>query len=260
MHSIGKNGLGAVLVAITWALLSLGATTSLAESPSTADTSEDQDAPHFLATLTVSGKVRYTPARSRECGTLSFQSQERTMVFTERPTRQALSMSTDDLVKSWTEGYGSVPPNAQLQLFNHTGASQALVLQLKSAPTWDSATHTVSFPNACLIEIADDTQKRKPVGEFEFGALFIDSAKAFDWNSCYPKDDNATTDADGVCLEQWGSYPASCQRAGGTGHTSTARGKRCKEVCKTTTCPNGCFKSYSASVSVSDLASAYNCK
>jgi hypothetical protein len=220
--------------------------------------SEDEDTPQFLATMTITGDVRFGVTKHRECGPLSFKAAARSTVFTEQPTRQATSVATADFVKDWNDWYGSVTPNAQLELFSRTGDFQHAVVYLKSAPTWDEKSKTVTFSTACLIHINDETQKPKPARMFDHGALFIDSAKIGAWNSCYPKDDNG--DGDGVCMEQWGSYPASCQRAGGVGHTSTARGKRCKQVCNVTSCPKGCFSTYRAGTSVSNLASAYECK
>lgn len=229
-----------------------------AATPQDSEPNEDEDTPQFLATMTITGDVRFGVTRHRECGPLSFKATERSTLFTEQPTRQATSVPTADFVKEWSSLYGSVSPNAQLELFSRTGAFQHAVVYFKSAPTWDEKSKTVTFSRACLIHIADETQKLKPTRTFDHGALFIDSAKIGAWNSCYPKDDNG--DGDGVCMEQWGSYPASCQRAGGVGHTATARGKRCKEVCNVTSCPKGCFKTYRGGTSVSNLASAYECK
>ena len=230
-------------------------TTATAQAPGV--TNQDEDTPAFLGTMTTTGGVRFTATSEGKCGSLSFQTTERMTIFTERPTRQAVSKPTSELVRQWADIYGDVPPNAHLQLFSRQGGAQNSILKLGSAPSWEEATKTVTFEDVCLIDIADDTQAREPVSSFEFGALFIDTAKAFAWNSCYPSDDNG--DGDEVCLEQWGSYPGSCLHAGGVGHTSTARGKRCKQVCNVSTCPNGCFTQYMSGISWNDAASAYQC-
>ena len=83
-------------------------------------------------------------------------------------------------------------------------------------------------------------------------------AKLFSWNSCYDNNDNAATNNsyDG-CLEQWGSYAASCLKLSGRAY---APGKRCKNICNTTTCPKGCFKKYGAGNSGTLLASWYQCQ
>ena len=83
-------------------------------------------------------------------------------------------------------------------------------------------------------------------------------AKLFSWNSCYDNNDNAATgnSYDG-CLEQWGSYAASCLKLSGRAY---APGKRCKNICNTTTCPKGCFKKYGAGNSGTLLASWYQCQ
>src|SRR5687767_5682293 len=125
------------LVVTLAAILGMNASTARAEDKKTATQgvapastattqdsgpNQDEDSPQFLATMTITGNVRLGATKHRECGPLSFKAAERTTVFTEQPTRQATSVLTADFVKDWNEWYGTVLPNAQLELFNRSGA------------------------------------------------------------------------------------------------------------------------------------------
>jgi hypothetical protein len=224
--------------------------------PIVPDPDEDEDEPTFLATLTITGGVRVDGEGPEPCRALTFQAKDRAVLFTERPTRQAASVPIADYVAAWSEAYESSPPNAHIQLFSSAGASFGTVVKLDGAPTWDAATSTVTFPRTCLIAVADG----EPLPEdpsFEVGALFIDGAKTFDWNSCYSKEADSNINTYAGCLEQWGSYAASC---GKISRRDNARGKRCRKVCGKGVCSSDqCFRKYNSGVSTDLMASFYEC-
>lgn len=219
---------------------------------------EDQDKPSFLATLTITGGVRLTGNSAVPCRTLSFQAKDHTLLFTERPTRQAVNMPTAEYVAAWKEAYEASPPNAQIQLFGAGGTSFGTVVKLDGAPTWDAATKTVTFPKVCAIAVAGG----EPIPDkasFEVGALFVDGATAFKWNSCFSGSTNGgDPNSYEGCLEQWGSYAASCQKIARVKYDND---KRCKHICGRGECKSGqCYKKYDSSESGELMASAYHCE
>lgn len=106
-------------------------------------------------------------------------------------------------------------------------------------------------PQRLCVDCTDDT---RPASSEEPPA---NGAKLFAWNSCYDGGGD-TTGAYGHsgCLEQWGSYAASCLKIQ---DRTYARGKRCKNLCNVGVCSKGCFNLYKASTSVDLVASFYQC-
>lgn len=80
------------------------------------------------------------------------------------------------------------------------------------------------------------------------------------WNSCYADGEGNCNSQDCYsqtgCLEQWGSYPAACQKLA---KVQFSPGKRCKDVCNTKQCPGSCYTRYKSGGSANDLASKFRC-
>jgi hypothetical protein len=223
--------------------------------PPPATTDED---PTFLLTIAAVGGVTFPNTKEGDSPPLSLIGAVHVTAFTDRPARQAQSLHANDLVVAWSEAYGDVPPNAELQLFSADGNTQSTVVELTSAPTWDAATQTMTFASACIITTHSGIDELQPAKFFDFGSLFIDGAKLFAWNSCYsgPGEDPAPYPIYG-CLEQWGSYAASCLKLADRQYEP---GKRCKDVCNTGDCSSGCYSNYDAAGSWEYLASWYSCQ
>lgn len=83
-------------------------------------------------------------------------------------------------------------------------------------------------------------------------------AKLFAWNSCYagPKGTSTSSGYGSGCLEQWGSYAASCLKLGDRQYV---RNTRCKKICSTWECSNSCYTNYRSSESWDLGASYYEC-
>lgn len=214
----------------------------------------DED-PTFLITIAAVGGVTFPITAEGDCFPLSLIGADHITAFLDRPGRQAQSMHASELIARWADAFEDVPPNAELQLFSADGSTQSTVVELTSAPTWDAATQTMTFASACIITTHSGIDELQPAEFFDFGSLFIDGAKLFHWNSCYAGgvDDNPYSIYG--CLEQWGSYAASCLKLSDRQY---APGKRCKDVCDTPNC-DGCYSSYDSWASWELLASTYSC-
>ncbi len=232
------------------------ATAVIAHGQSADESSED---PTFLAAVMATGGGILSDEQDRDCYKLMLFGADHITLFTDRPARQAYSLHAGQFVPRWSEAYGDDPPNASLQLFNADGSTQNTIVELVSPPSWDSDTMTMTFAKVCVIASHSDPQELRPADSFNFGSLFIDGAKLFSWNSCYSVSsdgDAAPYSITGACMEQWGSYPASC---GKFANKKTASGKRCKNVCPDEFCGGNCFDDYDSGNSLKYLASYYTC-
>jgi hypothetical protein len=101
--------------------------------------------------------------------------------------------------------------------------------------------------SACTTETADPNAAPPSNG-----------AKLFDWNACHSGsgDDWTGNTISTSCMHQWGSFPAACTKLKDTKYSS---GKKCKNVCKTGDCTNGCYNKYNVGLSLNYLASTYTC-
>lgn len=225
-------------------------------APIAAQTSADEQAPEYLITVTAGAGASLEAGEQSGCYALVLNDADHVIWFSDRPARQAHSAHAANLAEGWNESFADSAPNADLQLFQEDGTSVSLILTLNDPPTWEADKQTLSFDNACEIEVAgkdtgnDAVNAEIQLGEFPMAALFIDGAKLFAWNSCVSKYN------DRICMEQWGSYPASCFKAGDRpAAIAKYKGKQCKNVCKGT----ACYTKYDQGESWKNLASSYWC-
>ena len=83
-----------------------------------------------------------------------------------------------DVAAQWPILYPKVAPNAELQLFDGAGASRTLVLQLRSAPTWDAKSKALRFPRACVTFAGDGADGSRALSSFTHGGLFLEDGAA----------------------------------------------------------------------------------
>lgn len=107
---------------------------------------------------------------------------EITMVFADRPIRQAFPIHTDEFTSAFDEFFGDEPPNAALNFRVDDGGTQvdAAVFVL-SEPRYDVDARTLTY-SAVLIPLdeetvgvtSDDRPLTKLPAKFEDASLFID--------------------------------------------------------------------------------------
>ncbi len=105
----------------------------------------------------------------------------RTTTFSDRPQRVGGTMPLSRFVSSWKSSFGTVAPNAALEI---TGAPQSrnVVLLELSAPRYDASRHLLSFRAKPLTTSSDPAlanlarqADRGVHGGFGHASLFIDS-------------------------------------------------------------------------------------
>lgn len=104
--------------------------------------------------------------------------------FSDRPFRDAMVMSVDDLVSSWASWFADSPPNAVLTYDAGAGlAPQSIVVTL-TEPEWNLDTSTITFTAVRIYRTTDPNEtvagwiRPKTPAIFTTASLFIDNVGA----------------------------------------------------------------------------------
>lgn len=195
---------------------------------------EEEAVADYLVTVTASRGASLTPIPESNCFTLALAGADHLVWFTDRPEREAHSSHAKLLTENWEKAFATSAPNADLEMFGEKGILGSVVLTLEAPPQWDDDTQTMTFTEACAIDLEGELPEEHAVGkaatEAPYAALFIDGAKLFHWNACTKKlvgfqsalaggilgdglgQDELFPPSPFICQEQWGSYPIHCGR------------------------------------------------
>jgi hypothetical protein len=101
--------------------------------------------------------------------------------FTDRPRRSAGSVATPRLAARWSSIFGTIAPNAALEVQGAPKSADVALLELR-APHYDPATRTLTFKIHRLNHTGDPALKEfdqradgGAVKEFKAASLFVDS-------------------------------------------------------------------------------------
>jgi hypothetical protein len=100
--------------------------------------------------------------------------------FADRPARTAGSLTTRGFVSGWKGAFGDDPPNAALEIAGAPRSRDVALLELRGAPRYDAAAHTLTYRVRQLRTTSAKTlgplAARADQGVRDFGAatLFID--------------------------------------------------------------------------------------